>query len=403
MPTAEASANPLPAETLKVRKPRLHSIDQLRGLVMVIMVLDHARDYFSNTAMKFDPTDLSHTTSALFLTRWITHFCAPVFVFLAGAGAFLGLGQGKSRRDISVMLLTRGLWLIFLEVFVISPLGWSFNFTFGFTRLQVIWAIGVGMILLAGSVWLPSRLVGFAGAAMVAIHNAFDSAPQAWWKLLHAISFLRPDAHHVVASLYPLVPWVGVLAAGFGFGEVFLMEPSKRKRWLLCLGALFIAAFLVLRWTRVYGDPAPWSTQPSLLFTLLSFVKVNKYPPSLLYLLMTLGPALLFLAFANGWSGWIARRLGTVGRVPLFFYLIHLPLVHGLAVIFAWLRYGHADFAFQDFMALRSSAHPLPPDYGYSLVVVWAVWIGVVFLLYPACARFAEYKRTHTERWLTYL
>jgi hypothetical protein len=181
------------------------------------------------------------------------------------------------------------------------------------------------------------------------------------------------------------------------------MEPSPRKRWLSTLGAVLIAAFLVLRGTRIYGDPAPWSTQPSLLLTLLSFAKVNKYPPSLLYLLMTLGPAMLFLAFADGWRGWIAEQLDTIGRVPLFFYLIHLPLVHGLAVIFAWLRYGHTEFAFQDFMALRGSAHPLPSDYGYSLAVVWAVWIGVVLPLYPACAWFSEYKRTHTARWLTYL
>ncbi len=376
---------------------------------MVIMALDHTRDFFSNSAAVFDPTDLARTTPALFFTRWITHFCAPVFVFLAGSGAYLSLARGHDRCGLARFLATRGLWLIFLEVFVISPLGWSFSLDFGFTRLQVIWAIGVSMIVLAGAVLMwPARLIGSVGLTMILTHDVFDGARSAWLggaNALHAITFFEPLPHKVIASLYPLVPWVGVMMAGYAAGEILTLEAPRRRRILLALGGGAVFLFVPLRALNLYGDPSPWSLQAAPAYTVMSFVRCSKYPPSLLYLLMTLGPALIALSLldASRAQGWLTSRLRELGRVPLFYYLLHLPLLHGAAVLFAIWNYGSAVWLYQDLMTQRGSVHPVPAGYGYGLPVVYAVWLSTVVLLYPACRWFAQVKKRRHNVIFSYL
>lgn len=396
---ATPALTPSPVDTLS---PRISSVDILRGLVMVIMALDHTRDFFSSAT--FDPTDLTKTTPLLFFTRWITHFCAPVFVFLAGSGAFLSLGRGKSKADLSRFLLTRGLWLVALEFLVISPTGWSFSLSFATTRLQVIWVIGMSMILLAAFIRIfPSRLIAVMGIAMVFLHNLFDGAHGDIWKLLHQVSFFRPFPHITIASLYPLIPWVGVMMAGYGAGELLTGDAARRRTILLRLGAAMTVLFVILRASNLYGDPSPWSAQSSPVYTLMSFLRVSKYPPSLLYLLMTLGPALILLAMLDGARNKLGDALRDFGRVPLFYYLLHLPLLHGLAILFSFATYGSADWLYQDLMALKGSPHPLPPGYGYGLPVVYAVWLAAVIALYPLCRWFAAIKKTRREAIFSYL
>lgn len=388
---------------------RLTSIDALRGLAMVIMALDHTRDFFSGAT--FDPTDLSRTNALLFFSRWITHFCAPVFVLLAGTGAYLALEKSRDRCELSVFLLKRGLWLMFLEVAVVSPLGWAFSGDFGFTRLQVIWAIGASMVVLAGLVFsFPPRAIGVFGLVLVFGHNAFDGPHAAWlgvfastWKVLHSVSIFQPFPHKVVASVYPIIPWVGVMAVGFGFGDLALREAGRRRRISIGAGLTAVALFVVLRAANVYGDPRPWAVQADWPLSVMSFVNCNKYPPSLLYLLMTLGPALCFLALADRLPLAVGNALTVFGRVPLFYYLLHLPLLHGAAVGLAYLRFGRAGWLLQDSMARRDAAHALPVGFGYELWVVYLVWVLAVAALYPLCRWYGGVKRRRRYAVLSYL
>jgi uncharacterized membrane protein len=298
-------------------KRRIDSIDLLRGIVMVIMMLDHTRDFVHNATYQFDPADLSRTNVALFLTRWVTHFCAPVFVFLAGTGAFLQLSRGKSKADLSRFLVTRGIWLIVLELTLVR-LGVTFSFDvrmLGF--LQVIWVIGVSMIVLAALIYLPLKIVGAFGLVMIAFHNLLDDfRVTSWrgpdtpvpgfgekvWMLLHQAFEAFPVAGFpspVLIVIYPLVPWVGVMAAGYAFGRLYEWDAQRRRRLLLLIGGTATALFVLLRAVNVYGDPSEWSTQKNALFTLLSFINTTKYPPSLLFLLMPPGPSLLALRSAE--------------------------------------------------------------------------------------------------------
>ena len=376
---------------------------------MVIMALDHTRDFFSKD-LAFDPTDLGRTFPALFLTRWITHYCAPVFIFLAGTGAFLSTGRGKSRGELSRFLLTRGLWLVLLELTWVRCLGWQFNFDLHFTFGAVIWAIGWSMVALAVLVFLPLRWVTAFGILMIASHNLFDSVkPESWgslgwlWKILHSGGMILPAKGYRFSAGYPLVPWIGVMAAGYGFGSLLLREPVERRRWLFGLGATLTLLFILLRAINIYGDPRPWSGQKNSLFTLFSFMNCHKYPPSLLYLLMTLGPALLVLAALDrGMIGWL-KPLLVFGRVPLFYYLLHLPLIHGLAVLASYWAYGRADWWFANPPEGPDAPILRPADYGYGLPVVYLVWIGVVLVLYPVCRWFAGVKRRRRDPWLSYL
>jgi len=386
-------------------RTRLEAVDLLRGLVMVIMALDHTRDFFHSGALLFDPTDLTKTTPALFLTRWITHFCAPVFVFLAGTGAFLSLSRGKTKPQLSWFLLTRGVWLIFLELTVVR-FGWFFELNLAdFIFVQVIWALGWSMLALAALIYLPLWALAAFGVTMIAGHNLLDRVgPESFgalgwlWQVLHVQGPIEHRSGFMFLVQYPLIPWIGVMAAGYGFGRLLLFEQVRRRKILLRLGLGLTAIFVVLRLTNFYGDPQPWAVQQTPLDTLLSFLNCQKYPPSLLFLLMTLGPAIALLPLLERWTGPLARFFVTFGRVPLFYYLLHIPLLHLLAIIFAYGRYGNQVFE------LAANNQP-PPGYGYGLVVVYLVWIGaVVLLLYPASRWFAGVKERHRRStWLSYL
>jgi uncharacterized membrane protein len=377
---------------------------------MVIMALDHTRDFFSNSANLFDPTDLTHTSPMLFFTRWITHFCAPVFVFLAGAGADLSLTRGKDVCELSKFLITRGVWLIFLELFVISPLGWSLSLSFAFTRLQVIWVIGTSMVILGGLIQLyPSRIIAGLGVAMILGHNLFDGPHTAWlgeaagaWGIVHQIQFFTLWRGHTLASLYPLIPWIGVMMAGYGFGELLTFQKARRRRVLLLLGASITVGFVLLRAFNLYGDPSAWSFQGNPIYTVMSFLRCSKYPPSLLYVMMTLGPALLFLAFFETRTSRTWQYFQTLGRVPLFYYLLHLPLLHVMAVLFSLVTYGEASWLHRDLMNSRALPS-LPAGYGYGLTVVYGVWIATVLMLYPLCRWFANVKKTRREAVFSFL
>ena len=388
-------------------RPRLDHLDLLRGAIMILMALDHTRDFFSHEAMLFDPTDLTKTHGWLFLTRWITHFCAPIFCFLAGTGAFLSLGRGKTKRDLSWFLLTRGLWLVVLELTLVGS-AWTFNFDPHFFFLQVIWALGWSMVVLAVVIHLPLWGVAAFGLIMIAGHNLLDPIPpQSWgvwsgfWKVLHVSAPIEPAPGYNIFVAYPLIPWIGVMATGFAFGALMKRERAERRRIVLWLGLGLIAGFVALRATNLYGDMKPWAPQSSALFTALSFVNCTKYPPSLLYLMMTLGPALVFLSLADrdlggGWT----KPIIVFGRVPLFFYLLHLPLIHGIAVLLSFLRYGNANGILHD--TAFPEAKGLPADYGYGLLGVYAVWALVILLLYPLCRLFADLKQRRRDAWLSY-
>jgi uncharacterized membrane protein len=374
---------------------RVASIDILRGLVMVLMALDHVRDFFTDA--HFDPLDFSRTTAPLFLTRWITHFCAPTFVLLAGVSAYL-TGRSCTRAELSRFLFTRGLWLVVLEVTVMS-LVWTFNVRYDHGLfLQVIWAIGVSMIVLAALVYLPVRHIVVISLAVIFGHNLLDGIePQsfgAWapaWSLLHVS---QPIPYGFVA--YPLVPWIAVMSLGYCIGSLFDLEREHRRQWFMYLGAGSLTLFVLLRATNVYGDPADWTLQSTTVRTLLSFVDVYKYPPSLQYLLLTLGAALLLLAALEPVRGKFAEVLRTFGRVPLFFYVLHIALAHLAAGVIALaMGFGTALLS-DDFMQV-------PQQWGFGLPVVYIAWLFVVATLYPACRWFAAVKRRRDDWWLSYL
>jgi uncharacterized membrane protein len=373
---------------------------------MVVMALDHVRDYFHGSGFYFDfnPTDLSRTYAALFATRWVTHFCAPVFIFLAGTGAFLSASRGKSKPELSKFLFTRGLWLVLLEMTVLH-VAWWFDFILLAQPVQVIWALGWSMVALSALIYLPLWAITSFGVAMIGVHNLFDGVQAqnlgafGWlWKVFHEGGLMR-TTYCGFFFAYPLIPWIGVMAAGYGFGKLLLLDRGARRKWMFALGGSLILLFVILRAINRYGDPTPWSAQKSELFTFFSFINTFKYPPSLLFLLMTLGPATLALALFDRAPGWLGRRLIVFGRVPLFFYLLHVPVIHALAVAFAFARYGQAAWLF------KLPDHPPPPiprDYNDSLLVVYLVWIGVILMLYPVCRWYAGVKKRRGGR-LSYL
>ena len=388
------------AEAIPVKRVRIESIDVVRGVIMIIMALDHVRDFFGNSG--FNPTDPATTTIPLFFTRWITHFCAPVFFLLTGTGAYLSLRK-QSKRELSWFLFTRGLWLIFLETVVTRCLGWQFNFDYHVLMLIVLWALGWTMITLSVLVYLPAWAVATFGVVMIATHNLFDSvdSPNWLWTILHSLNFLVNTPRHVVFVTYVLIPWVGVTAAGYGLGQIYSWPSARRRAFLLPLGIGLSAAFIILRAINIYGDPQPWSTQKSAAFTVLSFLNTTKYPPSLLYLLMTLGPAMLFLwAVDAGTPRWLRPAL-TVGKVPMFYYLLHIPLIHLIAVVVCYARYGQAHWMFES-PSLRDFPITPPPGWGYSLPVVYLVWVCVVLTLYPLCCWFAGVRQRRSDAWLSY-
>jgi uncharacterized membrane protein len=392
---------------LKETSSRIQSVDLLRGIVMIVMVLDHARTYFHADSFLYDPLDLNKTNGVLFFTRWITHYCAPVFVFLAGTSAFLS-GNKKNKAELSRYLLTRGLWLVLLEISVVN-FGWFFNPFLSFTILQVIWAIGVSMIVLSLLVKLPLRFILIIGVAVVFGHNSLDgfhptgtSLGTIVWSLLHEPQVIHFDNGLTIFILYPLLPWIGTMALGYCFGSLYTnYDSTQRKQMLIYIGSTAVALFLTLRIFNLYGDPSPWSTQSTPLLTLLSFLNTSKYPPSLLYLLMTLGPAILFLAFTEGESSSVSKKVIVFGRVPMFYYLMHVYVLHILAVVVALISgYPPSSMVFTSWIATATEL----TGYGFGLWFVYVVWIGVVILLYPLCKAFENYKRCNRQQvWLSYL
>jgi uncharacterized membrane protein len=390
---------------------RIESIDALRGLVMVIMALDHVRDFIHRGAMSGSPTDLATTTPVLFFTRWITHICAPVFMLTAGMGAFLWWQRGRSRRELSWFLLTRGVWLIVLEVTVMR-LAYNFSFSAQYPLLLIVlWALGGCMILMAALVWLPLPALAAVSLVAIAGHNLLDGIDPARfgalagaWNVLHQPGVV-PFPGMIVFVAYPLVPWVAVMGLGFCLGPVYRWQASRRQRFLLIAGAAATVGFVALRGLNGYGDPAPWSGQHSAVYTLLSFLNTTKYPPSLLFLLMTLGPALLLLA-------WLDRRgvrprnpLVVFGRVPLFYFVLHFFLAHLAVLALSLLEYGKAAlaFGFNPVPSMGGAKELFPTGFGWNLAVVYLVWALVVVVLYPVCRWFAGVKARRRDWWLGYL
>jgi uncharacterized membrane protein len=392
-----ASLEPTVATSAGAARQRVTSVDLVRGIVMILMALDHTRDYFSN--LRFQPEDLSKATPFLFATRWITHFCAPTFFLLAGVGAALAVSGGKSTKEVSKFLLTRGLWLVFLEV-TVSALGWNFKLGFPLILL-VIWALGLSMVILSGLVFLPKKVIAAIALVTIAGHNLLDSVGGAsmsgggpLWHILHRPGLVSPAPLIIVG--YPIIPWFAVMALGFALGDVFRWEPARRKRFLLQAGSISIIAFILIRLINAYGNPVPWSAQRTAALTVASFLNPLKYPPSLDYLLMTLGPTLIALALLENARGPISRAASVYGRVPMFYYLGHIYVIHILAAIFAMWQGGEAGF-------LSLDTASFPKWYGTTLPGVYLAWALVVLIMYVPCRWFADLKSRRRDWWLGYI
>ncbi len=402
------------ADTVSVqthRRPgRIESIDIVRGLVMVIMAIDHTRDFF--TYLHFEPEAIDQTYYALFFTRWITHFCAPMFFFLAGTGAFF-YGQKRTPAELSRFLWTRGLWLIFVE-FTIVGYAWTFVFPFG--MFGVIWALGASMVIMAVAARLPIRWLGALAGLMIVGHDLLDRirprqfGSLAWvWSILHVKGGLTLPGNVRDFVVFPLIPWVGVMAAGYVFGTLYLRDRRDRRRIMAMMGMAMIVAFVFLRATNLYGNPpvglggvsqGPWHVQPTMEKTLILFLDVEKYPPSLQYLLMTLGPSLLLLAWLDGKTvARVFQPLLVFGRVPMFFYVLHLYAIHLLAVLVAVLWHQPADWLLHGGFMLSWA----PDGYGHGLPFIYAMWAIVIVGLYFPCKWFMEVKERRKDWWLSYL
>ena len=395
-----APVRPAPAHSQRIR---LESLDLLRGLVMVIMALDHVRDFFHHDALVYNPTDLTRTTPIVFFTRWITHLCAPAFVFLAGMSAYLYGMRGRSRAEVARFLVTRGLWLVVVEVTLVR-FALFFNFDYNFLFLQVIWVIGCSMVILAGLIYLPQQAILALALLVIAGHNLLDGMGRAPFSSFGANAPPMTTGDWIWSALhvpnppviYPLIPWFAVMALGYALGPLARLEPSNRRRIFLQLGIAVSAAFVVVRAINGYGDPSRWGSQPSPLYTVLSFLNTTKYPPSLLYLLMTLGPAFVLVSLFDRIPGPIGRFFIAFGRVPFFFYILHFYLIHLLALIAGAL----SGFDVRQFLTIPFL---FPQEYGSSLGVAYLMWIGVVLVLYVPCRWFADVKARRSDAWLSYL
>ncbi len=392
----------------QLKSKRIASIDILRGLVIVIMALDDVGDYFHCGALVSDPTDLETTTPILFMTRFITHFCAPVFIFLTGTSASL-YGQNKSKKELSKFLFSRGIWLIFVEIVIMNFIWW-FDPSYSFINLQVIWAIGLCMVFLAAIIHMPFKIIIALSLIMVFGHNALDhitvegkSFSAILWYIFHQPKFLQLESQRMIAFFYPIIPWIGIMALGYCFGFLYRKksDQKKRKTYLLVLGYSSIALFLIIRFLNVYGDMIPWSTQKDVLFTLLSFINVSKYPPSLLYLLITIGPTFLVLYWLENKQSKLLNILVVFGRVPFFYYVLHVFIIHSAALITLFIL--GKDWRMMIFGPDSFTTNKMAEN-GYSLGVVYLVWILVVAFLYPLCKKYMIYKLNNPQkRWLSYL
>jgi uncharacterized membrane protein len=367
---------------------------------MIVMALDHVRDFFHAGALHGqDPLDFATTTPWLFFTRWITHFCAPNFSLVAGIGVALSVVRGKSKSDLSWFLVTRGLWLIFLELTLLMWFGWDFDVHFKSFTFATLWALGWSMIVLAALIRLPVWAVTTFSLVLILGHNAFDGikpesfGSAAWiWYVLHVSGAYKAGSFDILA-FYPLIPWVGVMSLGYCIGQVYGWEAMHRKKWLLGVGITACVAFVLVRGSNLYGNLSPWSHQATPTFTVFSFLNCTKYPPSLCYLLMTLGPGLIALSLLERPTPRVLRPALVYGRVPFFYYILHIPLIHAVGVLANTLVHS-SSFA-------RKGAGP-SADLGFSLPIVYLAWICIVASLYPACCWFADLKRRRRDAWLSY-
>jgi uncharacterized membrane protein len=403
------AASAIPAQS--VPPSRIQSVDALRGAIMMLMAIDHIRDYVARSAQQFLPTDLTRTTPAIFLTRWITHFCAPVFMLTAGLGAYFWMTRGHhSKGELSRLLISRGIWLIVLEVTILRLIFFSqISFTANPVVLIILWAIGISMIGLAALIYLPIRIIAAVSIAIIALHNLLDhvSAKRfgraAWiWDILHQQNVFAFHGINFVTA-YPVLPWIGVMAGGYCLGTVFEWDAHRRWSFLVHMGLALAAAFVVVRAVNIYGDPLRWSHQASPVSTLLSFLNVTKYPPSLDFLLMTLGPAMVVIAWLEKFQFHFTNPLIVFGRVPFFFYGAHLLLAHLIAIGMNFVRYGAKSFVLIAPPSMGSPSELFPVGYGFPLWTVYAVWALVLLLLYPLCLWFARLKQHRHDWWLTYL
>lgn len=372
---------------------RLESIDALRGVAIVLMALDHTRHFFTNTRLEHFSSDLSQMPVALFFTRWLTHFCAPIFILLAGISAFLLLKK-KNNNNIgkaSKYLLLRGLWLIIIELTLVR-LAWMFNFDNSILFGRVLWAIGWSFIFLSPLIYLSPNIVGIIGAVIILTHNLFDTLPISWWgsltwlwKILHVSQGFEISEGYYFLVIYPLIPWVGVMALGYGIGQVFL-KPKQQIRKILGLGGLsLLCGFIILRFINLYGDPMRWSPQPTALQTVMSFIQLEKYPASLLFLMLTLGIPLVLFPYLEKIPDCVRKVFVTFGRVPLFFYCTHLFFIHGLAVTVAYVENLNIDF-------LLENRPPWfwPANWGFSFPIIYLIWVVVVAVFYPICVGYTK-------------
>ena len=386
-------------------RTRVQAIDVLRGLVIVIMALDHVRDYFHNSGYAYNPLDPNATTPLIYATRWVTHFCAPTFVFLAGVSAWLQGAKGKAPASLARFLLTRGLWLIVLEVTVIA-FGWSFSIPL-LPHLQVIWAIGLSMCALAALVWLPTPVVLACGIAILAGHNLLDPiAPEQLgrfadvWRIVHDGGLIVRNGAPLTIAFYPVLPWFGVMALGYGLGPIFLS--ARRDRILVAMAVALLVAFVILRGANGYGNPQPWTVQADAVKTAMSFLDVQKYPPSLLYVCVTLGPMLLLIPLFDRTRGHVTEFFRVFGAVPLFAYVLHLYVLHALAIA-AHVAVG------QSIDGMFNTVHDLflTPEVfagtGLSIVTTYIAWVVVIAVIYFPCRWWGDVKRRRHDWWLSYL
>lgn len=389
------------------QKQRLASIDLVRGIVMIIMALDHTRDFFHVDAQLFSPTDLSKTTTLLFFTRWVTHFCAPTFVFLSGLSAGLSLAR-KSKKELSWFLFTRGLWLVIIEITVMR-FGFSFNLYYDVTFFEVIYTIGASMMVLSVLVYLPQKAVLIIGLILIFGHDALNLirlSPQdsgyVIWTLLQQPGFISIDQTHGIFVSYPLIPWLGIMLAGYGTARLYTHVPAeKRKKVLLYAGLTAVVVFVIIRFANVHGALDSWSVQKNPWFTFLSFINCTKYPATLLFTLMILGPILIILSFTENARGWFTEKAIVFGRVPLFYFIVHFYVLHVAALVTHLIVSGKSireiDFH------LSAGLGGIAPGVGYPLIWTFFSWAILIIFLYPVCKWYSNYKSRHTHWWLSYL
>lgn len=384
-----------------LNKNRIESVDLLKGVVMVLMAIDHTRDYFYQAPNLFDLTDPAHATIPVYFNRWITHFCAPIFSFLAGISAFM-VGQRKSKYELSLFLIKRGLWLVFIELTIIS-FAWYIDIQFRNFDMAVIWCLGISMIFLAAIIHLPRNLILIFSCVLILGHNAFDSVhfkDNLLWSILHEFGSFKISETRQLNIFYPIIPWIGVMALGYYFGGFYSQsfDFMKRRKLFNQIGIASIVLFVITRWTNIYGDPSAWQAYETIAQTIMSFLNVTKYPPSLLYLLLTLGVAFVFLANTENVRGKAVAFFTTFGRVPFFYYILHLYLIRITGMILAELN------GYDWEMMIQTSPEFDLKGFGYNLGIVYLIWAGIVLLLYPLCKRFDAYKQSHKEYWwLSYL